>query len=101
MVGSVAQVSDIDEGASKIVSVEGLEVALFKIQGRIYAIDNICPHRGGPLGEGSLEGSIVTCPWHAWQFDVTNGACKTVPESRQRRYSVKLQGNDILLEVPS
>ncbi len=48
-------------------------VALFRVGDQFYALDGICPHAGGPLGEGALCGQIVTCPWHGWQFDVTTG----------------------------
>jgi NAD(P)H-dependent nitrite reductase small subunit len=95
----VASASEIQEGGSKIVSAEGREIALFKVEGRIYAIDNLCPHRGGPLGEGWLDGAHVTCPWHGWQFDVRNGYCRTVPESRQRCYAVKVEGDAVLVEM--
>ena len=50
-----------------------LQIALFKLEGKIYALDNACPHMGGPLGEGEIEDEVVTCPWHGWQFDIKNG----------------------------
>lgn len=49
-------------------------VALFNVDGIMYALDGVCPHQGGPLGRGCLEGAIVTCPWHGWQFDVRSGS---------------------------
>jgi nitrite reductase/ring-hydroxylating ferredoxin subunit len=58
-------VSEVEAGTGKTVTVDGKELALFNIAGAFHAIDNTCPHRGGPLGEGELEGCIVTCPWHA------------------------------------
>lgn len=51
----------------------GRDIAVFNVAGRFYAIDNSCPHQGGPLAEGWIDGTIVTCPWHAWCFDVTSG----------------------------
>ncbi len=51
----------------------GKEVAIFCVGGRYFATDNLCPHEGGPLAEGNLEGDSVTCPWHGWQFDVVSG----------------------------
>ena len=91
--------AEIQEGAAKVVEADGREIAVFKIQGKVYAIDNLCPHRGGPLADGFFEGKLVTCPWHAWQFDVTNGSCKTVPESRQRCYAVRIEGDEVVVEV--
>ncbi len=94
-----AKVSAVQESGSKIVVAGGKEVALFKLEGKIYALENTCPHRGGPLGEGSLEGSEVTCPWHAWTFDVKTGVCQTVPDVKQPQVEAKTDGDDILLNV--
>ena len=55
------------------VTIEDREIALFNIDGKLYAIDNICPHQGGPLSEGYVEGATVTCPWHAWCFKLDDG----------------------------
>ena len=96
----VAKVSDIQTGGSIIVDVEGESIAIFKVkEGEYHAISNTCPHQGGPLGEGHLEGNTVTCPWHAWNFDVRSGACETVPADRIKSYKVKVMGDDILLNV--
>lgn len=65
----VGRRGDIGEGTGKSVEVGGKEIALFNSGGNFYAIDNVCLHRGGPLGEGELEGTIVTCPWHGRQYD--------------------------------
>ena len=94
----VAKVSEIEEGGSKIVDLDGQQVALFKVGGAIYAVGNTCPHSGGPLGEGYLDGSIVTCPWHGWQFDVKTGDCQTVPQDRIRTYPVEIQGDDVVIK---
>jgi NAD(P)H-dependent nitrite reductase small subunit len=91
--------SEMVDNTGKTVDVGGHSIALFKSGGSIYAIDNICPHRGGPLGEGYLEEGVVTCPWHAWTFDVKTGECQSVPGISQKRYNVKIEGDDILVEV--
>ena len=93
------KIADIDEGKSQVVNAEGKELALFKIEGNIYAIANTCPHRGGPLGEGYLEGQEVTCPWHAWAFDVKTGACQTMPDTKQPVFKVKIEADDIFVDV--
>ena len=95
----VLKISDIAEGQSKIAQAGGKEIAFFKLQGQIHALENSCPHRGGPLGEGHLEGSDVTCPWHAWSFDVRTGECRTMPNVKQASYRVKIEGGDISVEV--
>lgn len=58
-----------------------------------------CPPRGGPLGDGSLEGPVVTCPWHGREFDVTTGACQTNPAVEQDAFPVQVQGSDLIVEI--
>ena len=93
-----ASVSDIAAGTGKTVSVAGRDIALFNAAGTFYAIDNTCPHRGGPLGEGELDGTCVTCPWHNWQFDLTTGESLT-DDTRVTCFPVKVAGADILVSV--
>ena len=95
----VANVKDIAEGSGKVVEANGKPIALFKVDGNIHAIDNTCLHRGGPLGEGSLDASAVTCPLHGWRFDVTNGRCLTIPTMKVQSYAVKVEGNDVLVDA--
>ncbi len=91
--------SEIQEGQGKVDVLNGKEIALFKHEGKIYALANICPHRGGPLGEGSLDEGTVVCPWHAWSFDVKTGKCQTLPEVTQPVFEVKIDGEDVLVNV--
>ena len=70
----VAGAGEIEPGGAQVVDAAGRSVAVFNVEGRYYAIDNTCPHRGGPLGEGDLDGAVVACPWHAWRWDVRTGA---------------------------
>lgn len=91
-------VSDVAPGTGKMVSVDGKEIALFNIDGTFRAVDNECPHRGGPLAEGDVEGCLVTCPWHAWQFDVTTGESVT-DDMRVACYEVKVEGDAVLVAV--
>jgi len=70
----VADLAEIRPGTSKlVVGPFDKPMALFNIDGEIFAINAVCPHRGGPLADGTLTGSIVACPWHGWTFDVTTG----------------------------
>ncbi|HLD74667.1 MAG TPA: non-heme iron oxygenase ferredoxin subunit [Bdellovibrionota bacterium] len=91
---TVAKVSDLESGQSKTVEVNGQAIALFKIGDEFYATQNDCLHRQGPLGEGYLEGGVVTCPWHGWQFDVKTGKAQMGPGSL-KTYSVKVEGEDV------
>ena len=80
---------------------EGRRIALFNIGGTYYAIDDTCTHRGGPLSEGEVEGTTVTCPWHGASYDVTTGKVLGPPApAGVARYNVQVDGSDIKVEVP-
>jgi nitrite reductase/ring-hydroxylating ferredoxin subunit len=81
------------------VDVSGKAVALFNVGGTIYTIDNTCRHRGGPLGEGSLEGNVVTCPWHMWEYDVSTGECTANRDIKVATYAVQIAGDEIKVAV--
>jgi nitrite reductase (NADH) small subunit/3-phenylpropionate/trans-cinnamate dioxygenase ferredoxin subunit len=95
----VARVGEVGEGQARVVEVDGRSIAVFNVAGQFYAIDNVCPHRGGPLGEGDVEGKIVVCPWHAWRWDVTTGANANNPAVRVACYPVTVEGGDIFVAV--
>jgi nitrite reductase (NADH) small subunit len=69
----VADLGDVPAGDSSVIEVGGERIALFNLDGEYYALDNVCPHQGGPLGNGRVEDNCVYCPWHGWQFDVETG----------------------------
>lgn len=77
----------------------GRRIVVYNVGGSYFATDERCAHQGGPLGEGLLEGSVVTCPWHAWQFDVTTGQAIYDPGVCVRTYPVRVEGDDIFVEV--
>jgi nitrite reductase/ring-hydroxylating ferredoxin subunit len=91
----VTGTTDVKSGQGIVVEVNGKILAVFNVDGAFHAIDNTCIHRGGPLGEGDLEGSVVTCPWHGWQYDVITGACVANPAATVERYEVKVEGTDV------
>lgn len=93
------KVSDFKEGEGKVVNLQGKYVAVFKVDGNIHAVDNTCPHQGGPLGEGMLDGQVVTCPWHGWRFNVTTGVSPVVPTAKVQKFNVKVDGDKVLIEV--
>jgi NAD(P)H-dependent nitrite reductase small subunit len=95
----VAKISEISPGKSKLIDVEGRPIAIYNAGGTFYATDNYCPHKGGPLHEGVLMGNMVICPWHSWTFDVTNGKCLTNPIAKVSCFQIKVEGDDLLLEV--
>ena len=91
----VARLSDLDSRGRAVVLVEGERVALVKVEGEVYAIQDTCPHRGGPLSEGDLEGHVLHCPLHAWPFDVRSGLCPIIRGARIRTYPVRVVGEEI------
>ena len=90
---------ELSPGSAKAVELNGKMIALFNVAGQVHASDNACLHRGGPLGEGALEGGTVTCPWHGWKFDAASGACQMNPKMKVRTYPVKIEGPDIFVDV--
>ena len=86
---TAAQVSEINEGEGKVVNVEGKDIAIFNVEGEFYAIDNACRHKGGPLGEGMLDGITVTCPWHHWKFNIKPGVSPVNPQVKVDTFEVK------------
>lgn len=93
----VCKQGDIPAGSGKTVNVNGKPVALFNVEGTFYAIDDTCVHRGGPLGEGELDGKIAICPWHGWRWDVTTGVNQLNPAISVKKYDVKVEGDDVLV----
>ena len=94
----LADEKDIPEGGRLVVSLpKGQDVVLFKINGTVYALDNACPHMGGPLGEGEVENDVVTCPWHGWQFNIKTGECINVPGDDAACIKITVQDGEIFL----
>jgi nitrite reductase/ring-hydroxylating ferredoxin subunit len=96
---AVATVEEVPPGGRKLLEVNGLEIALFNVDGNYYAIDNVCPHRQGPLIRGKIDQLGVLCPMHGWRFELSTGECKRHPHSRARVYSVHLDGNLLMLDL--
>ena len=96
----VATTDELADQPAKLVEVEGQKIALFRVDGTIYALSDICTHRGGPLSEGELEGAEVTCPWHGAKFDIRTGAVVGPPAPQAvKSYPVRVTGADVEIEV--
>ena len=96
----IATVDELAPGQAKLVEVDGNEIALFNVGGQFHAIDNSCTHVGGPLCEGELSGSEVTCPWHGATFDVTTGRVLGPPAMEAvNRYNLRIADGAIEIEV--
>lgn len=74
-------------------------VCLANIEGKLWALDNTCPHRGGPLGQGWVEGHAVVCPWHSWAFDVATGEALPPDRGHVAVLPVRVEGGDVLVEL--
>jgi nitrite reductase/ring-hydroxylating ferredoxin subunit len=94
----VAKISEIPEGDCKSIKVDGEAIALFNVGGKFYATEDTCKHRGGSLGEGTLDETIVTCPLHGWTYDVTNGDCEMNAKVKLDTYTVTVEGETIIIE---
>jgi glycine betaine catabolism B len=95
----VADTNDIQPSHMKEVQVDGESICIVNVEGKYYAIGNICTHEGGPLADGTLEDYEVECPWHASKFDVRTGEVKEPPASEPEPvYQIKVDGNKILIK---
>jgi nitrite reductase/ring-hydroxylating ferredoxin subunit len=96
----LAAVSQVPEGTALHVETADGAVAIYNIEGEFHAMDGICPHSGGPLGEGALQGRILVCPFHAWGFDCVTGLSDADDSLRQATYAVKTENGEIFADVP-
>ena len=116
----VGTAADFPPGTHRVVEVDGREVGVFNIGGRLYGLANRCAHQGGPLCAGrlvtgtlvaradtgwarewALEGEVIACPWHGLEYHVPTGRCLAYPEIRIRRYDVTLDGDDVVVTPAS
>lgn len=89
----------LEEGSMKLVNVEGIPVLLAKVSGKIFAVDNRCPHQSCSLSNGSLEGNVVICPCHGWRFDLTTGEYEEAEEITLTKYEWKTESGKIWVKV--
>src|SRR5262244_2001545 len=97
---AVGKVSDVPAGEGRVVDAVGRTLALFNVDGEIYALDNACSHRGGPLGEGDLHGPMVICPWHGWRWDVRTGGNANNPAVKVPCFPGTVEAGEIFVELP-
>lgn len=97
----LAQIADCPPGTGLEVVAQDRMVALFNVGGTFYALDGVCPHQGGPLGNGRLTGPVVTCPWHGWQFDVRTGKHQLSQTIVQPTLNVRVEGDVVLVDLES
>ena len=95
----VAETRDLTPGQGKLVEVDGQPIALFNVSGTFYALGAVCPHEGGPLQDGELDGDTVICPWHGFDYNLKTGECLMDPGLRVATFVVKTKGDDVFIEV--
>lgn len=112
----IADVSDFAENGSRIIrEIDGIEIAVFRLEDEYYAVANFCPHQAGPLCEGQLLGDlrgsgdgysftydkqerVISCPWHGWQFDITSGESLQSDQYSVPTYEVTVEGEEIYID---
>ena len=97
----VASTSDLPVGQTILVELQGRSIAVFNVNGEIYALDNTCSHRGGPLCEGFVDSNNLTvqCPWHGWVYSLASGASPLNPFAKVERFDVLIEGEEVKLSL--
>jgi nitrite reductase (NADH) small subunit len=96
----VASLSQLAPGSVVEASLGESRYAICNVEGRIHALAGACPHRGGPLGQGAVNGSNLTCPWHAWEFDCRTGVHDYNPAVQVATFPVEVVGDEIRIDIP-
>ena len=87
------------EGQVAAANADGVAICLARIGGKLSAMDDVCPHRQGPLSEGWIEGNAVVCPWHSWAFDVRTGSAEPPERASVAVFAVQVEGDNVLVEI--
>ena len=95
----VCSESEIPPGTGKMFEIGREEIGIFNIGGKFYAIDNLCPHEGGPMHEGPVSGEIVTCPLHGWRTNVVTGESLELPGIKVNKFEVKVENGKVFVKA--
>ena len=93
----IAELEDIPLGGSKLVMVEDTPIALFNLNGKIYAWDNRCPHRGASLADGNISDSVIQCKFHLWEFDVESACAIVNPDLKVKTFAVSVENGEVFI----
>ncbi len=91
--------SEVGPGEAAVAEIDGREVAIVNLDGEFHALDNLCPHQEGSLGEGFVQEGALVCPLHYWEFDVKTGEYLDDPTTCVKRYETKVEGDDVLVKI--
>lgn len=86
-------------GEAKEFEIDGKAICVANVNGTITAMDNVCLHMGGPLGQGYIEGDKIICPWHGWTYDARTGTLEDDPRSKLAVYPIKIENGDVMIEL--
>jgi nitrite reductase/ring-hydroxylating ferredoxin subunit len=95
----VGKSGELPPGRSRSVRVDGRRVAIFNQEGRLYAVDEACPHMGADLSNGDLQEGVLTCAWHGWKFRIESGEGLTRSWARLKTHRLVREGEDLVLEI--
>ena len=98
-IDSTLKLENVPVGESRCVEVDGIQLGIFHERDGVFALDNVCPHRGAPLHEGFVTDGFVTCPWHQWQFQLDDGVCRNIPKMRVDVYPVEVRDGAIWINL--
>ena len=98
-IDTALKLEEVPIGESRCVQLGDAQVGLFRSPDGLFAIDNICPHRGAPLHDGMVSDSQVTCPWHQWQFQLEDGVCLNIPKVRIATFAVEVRDGTIWINT--
>ena len=96
----LASLANVPPGSVIPAQIGDDSYAVCNADGHIHVLDGICPHAGGPLGQGALHGSTLVCPWHAWEYDCRTGVCEFNPDVTVTKFPITVAGDDILIDLP-
>lgn len=96
----VGSLAELPPGSVMEAAVGDNTYAICNVGGELHAYDGVCPHAGGPLGEGILDGDRLICPWHAWEYDCRTGVNDYDENVKLAKFPVKSEGDDVLIDVP-
>ena len=93
------KLENVPVGESRCIELGEVQIGLFRNPDGLFAIDNVCPHRGAPLHDGIVTDGVVTCPWHQWQFQLDDGVCQNIPKVRITTYPVEIRDGAIWVNL--
>ncbi len=97
----VCELAELVDGAGREFIVGEQIIALFRTADRVYAVDGMCAHQGGPLAQGTVDAHCVTCPWHGWQYDVRSGQNMLTGKRMLNCFTVEIRGDEVWLDPTS